>query len=501
MKKAEQEYSASQLEAAIDASRICGAGCFTLSDVVSRLPGGKADSVLENRILRMLDADEGLFRNGDTFTGRAEFFTGKTFLITPDVFEISQGILVPGHRMAAFVSQEIFPSEVEMTVNGSSAALPLKDFSARVDMIYNYYLLLGSEQFLDYLTADHPDNAALTSENAGEKATICVYDMADFYREHDFKDGDALLCTVKDWQNGKIAFEYLSAADRQSGKDWSNAFADALEEVISQFEHYFDIPEQLAWGFFFGSKDLFGKPEKMLSCDEFIRTTDRIEISYQDDHTVLASCEDHCEDHFDSDSEWDHDEECTCGDEEHHHHHHHDLPEEVRISKGETADFARMLRELGLLLTPVEVDSYILDSCSFRAPDYDDFFRRCFGGTELTFADDAQEAVFHNMIEERWETFTANYDRENDQAKAELRGEILEILDAKIEFLNNVDDPENLPQTEMHRLAEISIYLDELLRLLNSPKHELAENEAEEMAEKIADLAETQNALIEKLQN
>ena len=50
-------------------------------------------------------------------------------------------------------------------------------------------------------------------------------------------------------------------------------------------------------------------------------------------------------------------------------------------------------------------------------------------------------------------------------------------------------------------MAEISIYLDELLRLLNSPKHELAENEAEEMAEKIADLAETQNALIEKLQN
>ena len=497
MKNAEQEFSISQLEAAIDAARMCGAGCFTLRDVISHLPGAAANAVLENRILRMLDADEALFRDGeDTFCGRAEFFTGKTFLITPDSFEISQGILVPGHRTTAFVSQEVFPSEVEMTDTENNAAMQVKDFSAKLDMIYNYYLLLGSEQLMDYLTADHPDNAALMSGDSCKEATICVYDMADFYEAHDFKDGDALVCTVTDWMNGKIQFRYLAAADRLSGNDWDDAFSEALEEVIKQFEHYFDIPEQLAWGFFFGRKSLFGKPEKMLSCDEYIRKTDRIEITYQDDHTVLTSCADD----FDMDSDYDNHDHCDCGDDHHHHHHHSDLPEDVRISKGETEDFAKMLRELGLLLTPVEVDSYILDSCSFRAPDYDDFFRRCFGGADLKFADDAQEAVFYNMIEDRWETFTANYDRENDLVKAELRGQILEIIDAKIEFLNGVDDPETLPQTEMRRLAEISIYLDEMLRLLNSPKHELSEAEAEEMAEKVADLADTQTAVIEKIQ-
>ena len=497
MKNAEQEYTVHQLEAAIDAARMCGAGCFSLQDVISRLPGGKTGAALENRILRMLDADEALFRDGEeTFAGRADFFTGKTFLVTPDVFEIRQGILIPGHRTAAFVSPEVSPSEVEWAEAGK-APVPVKEFSAALDMIYNYYLLLGSEQLLDYLVADHPDNAELAGDGADGKATICVYDMAEFYKAHDFQNGDALVCEVEDWLNGKIRFRYLAAADRESGRDWSNAFADALEDVIRQFEHYFDIPEQLAWAFFTGRDTLFQKPEKMLSCDEFIRTTDRIEISYQEDHTVLTSCADE----FDSNDGFDHDEDCSCGDEHHHHHHHRsDLPEEVRISKGETEDFARMLRELGSLLTPVEVDSFILDSCSFRSPDYDDFFRRCFGGTDLVFADDAQEAVFHNMLEERWETFTANYDRENDLVKAELRGQILEILDAKMEFLNNVEDPEALPQAEMRRLAEISIYLDEFLRLLNSPKHELPEEEAEEMAEKIADLADTQNILIEKLQ-
>ena len=157
MKNSEQEFSLQQLEMAIDAARMCGAGCFSVQDVLAKLPGAKKDAVLENRILRMLDADEALFRDDeDVFCGKAEFFTGKTFLITPDSFEISQGILVPGHRTVAFVSPEVFPSEVEMTDGESQNIFEMKDFSADLDMIYNYYLLLGSEQLMDYLTADHP---------------------------------------------------------------------------------------------------------------------------------------------------------------------------------------------------------------------------------------------------------------------------------------------------------------------------------------------------------
>ena len=488
------EPSALQLEDAIQAARLRGAGRFSLKDVLALLKTGKPDETRENRVLRMLDADETLFRgDGDAFCGRAEFFTGKTFLITPDRYEIRQGILIPGHRTAGFVSPEVFPSEVELTDAETGDVFAMRDLTAGLDMIYNYFLLLGAEQFLDILAADNPANEPLANGASGDRpAVIAVYDMAEFYRKHDFREGDALLATVADWQSGKVRLEYLSGDRRTDGSAWQEAFADALEEVIAGYEHYFDIPEQLAWGFFFGGDRLFGKPEAMQSVDEFIRATDRIELRYLDDRTVLASCADEPE----AD-----DDPCGCGEGHHHDHFHADLPEEVRISRGETEDFAKMLRELGILLTPVEVDSYILDSCSFRAPDYDEFFRRCFGGRELAFADDAQEAVFHNMVEDRWETFTANYDRETDHEKAELRGQILEILDEKIGFLNGVSEPEKLPTAEMRRLAEISIYLDEILRLLNSPKHELSEEEADDMAEKIAGLGETQSALIEKLQS
>ena len=479
------------MEDAIDAARMRGAGRFTLADVLALLPG-KKDADQENRLLRMLSSDDAFFAGRDErFCGRAEFFTGKTFLITPDPYEIKQGILIPGHRTAAFVSAEVFPSEVEFTDAETGATFAMRELSARLDMLYNYYLLLGAEEFLDYLAADHPANEAFADGASGDRpAVIPVCDMADFYRRHDFLPGDALAATVKDWRNGKVELRYLAAADRLDGRAWGEALADSLETVIAMYEHYFNIPEQLAYAFFFGEDRLFGRPEAMLSCDEFIRMTDRIELRYLDDRTVLASCADA--------EEGEAEDECGCG--EHHHHHPGELPEEVRVSRGETEDFAQMLRELGVFLTPVEVDSYILDSCSFAAPDYEEFFRRCFGGRELAFADDAQEAVFHNMVEDRWETFSANYDRESDRAKAELRGQILEILDAKIAFLDGIADADKLPAGEMRRLAEISVCLDELLRLLNSPKHELAEDEAESLAEKIADLGDAQDALIEKLQ-
>lgn len=490
------EWTSRQLEDAIEAARMRGAGRFSLADVLALLPG-KKDGELENRILRMLAADDALFAAGEErFCGRAEFFTGKTFLITPDEFEIAQGVLIPGHRTAAFVSAEVFPSEVGCVDAETGAAFGMRELSARLDVLYNYYLLLGAEEFLEYLAADHPANESFVNGASDDRpAVIPVWDMADFYRKHDFRPGDALVAEVKDWRNGRISLRHLAGGRREDGGAWSEVLADSLETVIAMYEHYFDIPEQLAYGFFFGGDRLFGRPEAMLSCDEFIRATDRIELRYLDDRTVLASCRDG--EDFSGGGE-DPDDGCGCGG--HHGHHHGDLPEEVRVSRGETEDFSRMLRELGVFLTPVEVDSYILDSCSFSAPDYDEFFRRCFGGRALAFADDAQEAVFRNMVEDRWETFTSDYDREADREKAELRGQILEILDAKIAFLDGVSAPENLPSGEMRRLAEISVCLDELLRLLNSPKHELGEGESESLAEKIADLGDAQDALIEKLQ-
>ena len=45
----------------------------------------------------------------------------------------------------------------------------------------------------------------------------------------------------------------------------------------------------------------------------------------------------------------------------------------------------------------------------------------------------------------------------------------------------------------------IGVYLDEVLRILNAPGHELEESEAAALEERIADLAEEQETLLNQL--
>ena len=51
----------------------------------------------------------------------------------------------------------------------------------------------------------------------------------------------------------------------------------------------------------------------------------------------------------------------------------------MRFSRGETAEITAMLREIGSPLSPVEIDSFILDNCYARELEFEDFFARAFG--------------------------------------------------------------------------------------------------------------------------
>ncbi|MBO5763303.1 MAG: hypothetical protein J6R85_05475 [Lentisphaeria bacterium] len=493
-----------EIENAVTALRMQGAGKFRLKDVLDQLPGANEET--GERLERLLDSDGEYFSDGiGNYTGRAEFFTGGYFLITPDGNEIEQGILYPGHRFSAVLSPDIFPADVRFREKGHRKCCVSRTITGTLSEIFHYHLLLGSEQVFDYLIAEHPDNVVLR-QNPGptQKVTLNVFDLAEFYRKNDFTEGDALLCRVNDWREGVVTFSYLSGKDRKARAEsaWCNDFTDALEEIIRRFEDYLDIPEQLAWGYFQGGKTLLDEPGA--SIDELIRMTERIEITFAAGHTVLALQQDEPEEP-EEDAFWDggedhddcDDEHCSC-------HHHDDLQQEVlRISKGETENFGKVLSDIGLCLTPIEVDSYILDCCFYRELEFDGFFDRCFGRDQLEFADEAQQAVFLNAVEERWESLSGNYDRVPDELKAPLRSAILEVLDSRIAFYNELrnagTDPKSLPEEAFRKLITIGVYLDEVLRILNAPGHELEESEAAALEERIADLAEEQETLLNQL--
>ncbi len=483
-----------EIEAAIDAALLENTGETVTAAVITKRLGGRKSVALTDRIDRTLSGDDRFFDNGENeFLPRGTFFRGYEFVITPDEWEIQEGILFPGHRFSACISPEVFPSEIKMIGPGEKTTA-MKTINAPVSLVFHYHLLLGSEQLFDFFTAESEANAKLSrSPQPTDQVTLNAFDLTDFFRKNKFRDGDALLCRVRDWAEGVVEFTYLSGEDRQSSglKEWIAAYETALGLVISRFENYPEIPEQLAYACFIGNGTL---PEatQAASLDEFVRRTSRIEINFDSDHTVLAmrQTEDDCG--------------CGCG---HDHDHDHDeaseLPDGFRVSRGETGDLGTLLREIGSPLSPIEVDSYILDCCYARELDFEEFFARAFGREKLKFIDEGQQAVFYNYIEERFEELTETYNRHDDEPKAQLRSTILELVDDRLaffDFLASLEKSANaMTPDDLKELATLAIQLDEILKMLNNPGFTPDAGDLDRLTETVEHRADDSDALIARL--
>lgn len=459
---------------------------FTADDVIASL-AYKFDSpeeseIFKSRIIREFDGSAELFKNKEKgeYLLKKIFFQDGEFCITPDKYEIEHGILFPGHRFAPFCAEGIFPSEVKLIELDKDKKNGMKDVSETLENIIKYHVLLGSEQIFDFLIAENPVNMKLLQGKTKDRQVkLKAFDLKEFYRRHDFEDGDAIAVKIIDWTNGVFNFSCISGNNRKESrvKDWTRKYSAAIDKTIDAYEDYLEIPDQLSSAFFIGGRELLVADGASL--DEFYRNNDHIEISMDSGHTILTRK-----------PEMDSEEELA-------------LPEGVMISQGKTASIDEILEEIGIPLKTPEIDAYILDQCYRREMEFVDFFSRCFGTEKLNFIDDAQESIFINFVEDRWEKFSNSYNRHADELKAPVRERILELTEERLEwiqFLNSVDiNTALLPESDMKKLAELSIRLSAMLNMLNSENYSIAESESEELIESIEKMAEAQAGLISKM--
>lgn len=441
--------------------------CFTVNELVKKLDPAEPEG-LQSRVMRFVGADEEIFCDAEgNCRRRKSFFNGRKFLITPDDWEIATGVLFPGHRFVPFVSEDIFPSTVTLKRDGK--AVEMKKLISPLGTCFHYHILLGSEQIFDFIIADDPANEVL-KKSAGrtDSVTLSVFDMAEFYRKTEFLFGDALLCTVVDYENGEVEFEYLSGSDRgsQARKDYFKIMDDAAVRVWNEFKDYPDIPGQLAWMIYYSAGKYDGIPGASL--DEFIAGSKIVQLRPEGDHAVLTVAQE------DEGDEHDHPHGCSCGcGHDHDDDDDMDLPEGLSISSGDLEDPFKLLAKAGVPLQSCELDGFILDAIYGRESDFSGVQSRIFGSTELKLNDEAQEAVLLNFLEERFEVMQENYNRADDEEKAELRSQIMEAVMRRLEFLNMLGDsgrdPNEEEQEKILRLANVSAKLNEALKLLNNP--------------------------------
>ena len=206
------------------------------------------------------------------------------------------------------------------------------------------------------------------------------------------------------------------------------------------------------------------------SLDEFMAASSKVQLRLEGDHAVLfvpdnASDGDGPEAHDHSGCGHDH---CDCG-----HDHATELPAGLSLTGDDIDDPLKLLSEAGFPLSQVEVDGFMLDAIYGRESDFDGVRSRIFGHAEFDFADDVKQAVLLNYLEERFENLRDNYNRADDEPKAELRSQIMEAVSKRLDYLSALgaadEDPGPEEKNRMRRLAEISARLGEVLRLLNHP--------------------------------
>ena len=424
-------------------------GNFTFNDFCKLIPVMEQDKdgSLKRRVQRLLDGDCRLFDDQKgNYIKRADFFTGFEFLITPDAWEISQGYIFPGHRFAGIFSDEVFPSDVKF-ISPLNEETPSYQIEISLGKIFRYHLLLGSEQLFEYFIADDESNSHLKkSVNNDSNIKVTVFDLKQFFKVCKFEEGDAIKCKVLDYQNGVVSFTYLSAEDRfyNEYKEYTQVFDNALTKVFERFEDYPDIPEQLTWGLYYT-----GRNNAPISFEEYLRTTTAMAITAEGDHSIFAPVN-----ISDAGSV--------------------SLPEGISVSGGETKDASAILKEIGSSLTMTEIDSFILDSCYARELEFEPFFNKLFG-RQHSYADEAQEVIWKNFLEERFEELTTNYNRYDDEIKAPLRTTILELIEDRLDFLGQVADLGitlgDKATDYLKQLAAITLQLNEILKQLNNPAY------------------------------
>ena len=461
-----------QVEAAIDSLLADGQKTFTVEDIAAMaVPAADAEAqeLFKARIARELGHHEKLITAipGEKYIAAGALFNGAEFLIEPDGFEIENNILSPGHRFVAFMSQELFPSEVIFRESGARKRQSFREFTGQAESIIKYHLLMGAETLFDFFAAEADENMESARKSANPQLKLSVLDVAKFYAETDFTEGDALLVKVVDFNKGEFEFQLDNGKARSSKK--AAAYREKFEKILG------DVTENILPGatIIESIQCAFANDEKLLknpamSLDGILMSDSAFDIAFDEDgSTLVKRSEDDC---CDCGHDHNHGDDCDCGC--HGHHHDHKLPENVTIGSGETGSLETMLSKLYPMLNMVELDAILLDNFKNHDFDFNSFYARAFGESNIEFADGMQEACFFNELESRFEEMLDNYPREFDNESGAIRSLIVEFTIERCTLLAELaelaEELEIKPEL-FEALAEVVLLLDESLKLVNAP--------------------------------
>ena len=102
-------------------------GIFKLADIAAKL-GAPGDDELLKRLEQLIDGDANYFHTDDWECElKMHYFCRIPFAVTPEKWEIEEGVLFPGSRLTPFLTEDVFPSDAELLYDDEP--LPKKEIT------------------------------------------------------------------------------------------------------------------------------------------------------------------------------------------------------------------------------------------------------------------------------------------------------------------------------------------------------------------------------------
>ena len=452
-------------------------GRFTLGEMRESLNSSisyhELSTMVESSHLAFLGSD-------DRYTPRAWYFRGGQILICPREEEITEGTLLPGHRMVPFYFEIIRPNELRIDL-GPGKQAERRSVMWPLTALGIYYTLFGEHNFFELLAGESSENMEILRSASGADdalVRVSVFDFAEFYDEHNFVPGDYIRLRMDDYERGVFTASYLSkeAAEALDVEEWTRKLDNGFSRSFDKLEFPLEPTEQIAHAYFSAGRSVVTDPA--LHLGGFLALSDTVGFFPYAGMVYL----------------WEKGASAETLD---------PLAGAKIPGTGTTASLDAILEDCGFAMDGDEITSYMLNSL-FLDEDRDACYDRIFEGRTAPFVSAAQEEAFFDFTDVMWERLEETYDKKEDDASGPARSRLIDIQHRFTTWIRSLDsrglDPADLPAEDMLEISRLSSMIVGALALLNEP---IAGADAgiDELLENIDNLEELSNGFIANIES
>jgi hypothetical protein len=217
---------------------------------------------------------------------KADFFKNGRFRIILTPFELSNRILVPGHRFIPFLRPDRRPWNVVITT-ADNIKLGKKIIKANPEKIKSFFSLFGEENFLFMLIDDRPENSNLILNNSDSPGELemTVFDLSPIIRDYEEKADvrQALMLEISDWEKGVYKINKAEKTDSDNADyaqyvgEWTERLEKGFKTVFAKTRAGKTVPDIMSDAFITAGPDSIKNPP--LSLEEFFDISDIHDIA------------------------------------------------------------------------------------------------------------------------------------------------------------------------------------------------------------------------------